>query len=166
MTLCHPEPISLEHQLDGFRCGEPDLDDWLKEHALTSHRAESARTYVTHEERVVRGFYSLSSGSVRPAEATKRVATGIGEYDVPIAVLARLAVDVNYQRQGVGRSLLRDALLRVAGAADEIGIRALLVHVKRPDLKGYYAQFGFEQSPTDDDKMLLLMKDLRKAIAG
>lgn len=164
MTLSHPEPISPAHNLQPFDCGNEELNDWLKAHALASHRSESARTYVTHDAGVVMGFYSIAVGSVRPHEAPDRVGTGLGRHDVPVAILARLGVDVTVQGRGVGRGLVKDALLRVAGAADLIGIRALLVHMKTPDLKAFYGRFGFEDSPMDRNQVFLLMKDLRKAL--
>ena len=164
MTLSHPEPISPTHLVEPFDCGNEELNDWLTVHALASHRSESARTYVTHDGGVVMGYYSLAVGSVRPHEAPDRVTTGLGRHDVPIAILARLGVDLGVQGQGVGRGLVKDALLRVAGAADLIGIRALLVHMKTPDLRAFYERFGFEDSPVDRNQVFLLMKDLRTAI--
>ncbi len=77
---------------------------------------------------------------------------------------ARLAVDANWQRHGVGRGLLKDALLRTAQAADIAGIRALLVHAKDDSVKSWYEQFDFEPSPTDPLHLFLLLKDIKKAI--
>jgi hypothetical protein len=60
--------------------------------------------------------------------------------------------------------LLKDALNRVASAADEIGARALLVHAKDDDAKAFYQRYDFEPPPTDPLHLFLLMKDLRAAL--
>lgn len=116
---------------------------------------------------VVRGYFTIAVGGVAPGEATERVALGgAGTRPIGVAILARLAVDLTEQGNGVGASLLRDALIRVAQAADIIGIRAVLVHLKRPELRPFYERFDFELSPVDDLQMMLLMKDLRTALVA
>lgn len=83
---------------------------------------------------------------------------------VPALLVARLAIDGEYQGRGIGRSLLMDALLRCAGVASEIGVRAVLVHALHEDATRFYTRFGFEPSPTDPLHLILLMKDLRKLL--
>lgn len=149
----------------GFDCGVPALDDWLSRNALNSERSSTARTYVTHpgtEE--VKGFYTLAAGSVSPDAAPDRVSKGGGRFQIPVVVLARLAVDLSVQGEGVGRGLVKDALIRVASASKIVGIRALLVHLKDPAMSGFYEQFDFEASPTEEGQMFLLMKDLLSAL--
>ncbi len=76
-------------------------------------------------------------------------------------LLARLAVDRRHQGKGLGRSLLQDAMLRSAEAAERIGVRVLLVHAKHEQARRWYERFGFERSPADPLQLMLLMKDLR-----
>ena len=64
-------------------------------------------------------------------------------------LLARLAVDLTWQGRGLGKALVKDALLRTAAAADIAGIRALLVHAKDDEARGWYEALEFEPSPTD-----------------
>ncbi|MBT3309707.1 MAG: GNAT family N-acetyltransferase [Gammaproteobacteria bacterium] len=79
-------------------------------------------------------------------------------------ILARLAVDTEYQNVGLGNALLKDALLRTAQAADLAGIRVLLIHAK-DDAKRWYQSWEFEESMTDHHHLFLLTKDL-KALCG
>ncbi|MEP6973390.1 MAG: GNAT family N-acetyltransferase [Actinomycetota bacterium] len=160
-----PDPIAAQHETGSFDSGEPEIDSWFREHALQAHRGGFSRTFVIHQQQRVFGFYTLSAGSVRPEEATARVAAGGSRHDVPVVTLARLAVDVSRQGHGYGKGLVQDALLRIAAAADTIGIRAVLVHLKHPELTAFYATFDFEPAPFDATKMFLLMKDLRKALS-
>ena len=111
------------------------------------------------------GFYSLTVGCVEPASAAPRVVKGLPKHPVPVMILARLAVDVSHQGIGLGKALLKDALMRTAQAADIAGIRALLVHAKDESARQWYLNWEFEPSPSDPFHLFLLLKDL-KAIVG
>ena len=88
------------------------------------------------------------------------------QHPVPVMILARLAVDNQHQRVGMGKALLKDALKRTAQAADIAGIRALLVHAKDEPARQWYLNWEFEPSVTDSFHLFLLMKDLKAVIAG
>ena len=111
-------------------------------------------------------YYALSAGQVSHDSAPARVTKGVANHPIPVVILTRFAVDARYQGMGLGRAMLRDALIRVSRlAVEDIGVRALLIHAKDDATKAYYlAQAEFEQSRTDPLHLLLLMKDLRKAI--
>lgn len=140
------------------------LNDWLKRFALTNQRNESARTYVVHRNGQVVGYYSISAGSVSVEEAPERIAKGLAKHPIPVILLARLAVDNEEKGAGLGKALLKEALTRIAQAADIVGARAVLVHAIDEEARGFYEHFGFEPSPVHDLQLMLLMKDLRKAL--
>ena len=106
------------------------------------------------------GYYSLAAGAVQPADAPTRVGKGLARHPIPVMLLARLAVDRSCQGQGLGKALIKDALLRTAEAAEIAGIRALLVHARDDETRIWYEALEFEPSPTDPRHILLLMKDL------
>lgn len=83
---------------------------------------------------------------------------------VPVILLSRLAVDRREQASGLGRSLLRDAILRSVEASEIIGVRALLVHALNDTARTFYERFDFEPSPTDPLHLFLLMKDARSLL--
>jgi len=151
--------------VDAFDCGSPALNEFLRRFALASQQSQSAQTYVCCHAGAVAGYYSLAVGSVEPAAAAPRIIKGMPRHPVPVMILARLAVDLAHQRTGLGKTLLRDALLRTAQAADIAGIRALVVHAKDESAQRWYLQWEFEPSPTDPLHLFLLMKDL-KALVG
>lgn len=164
MAYRRPEPLGKQHRLDGFDCGEPALDDWLKQHAQGAQASGSARVFVTTLEDgvTVVGYYALAAAQVSPDDATTRALKGQPRArPVPAILLARLAVHRSHQRAGVGRSLLQDVLLRCVEAADAIGARVLLVHAKHDAAKTWYLQCSFEESPTDPLHLMMLMKDVR-----
>jgi predicted N-acetyltransferase YhbS len=110
------------------------------------------------------GYYSLAVGQIEYINAPERLRKGLARHPVPIMLLARLAVDKSWQKKGVGRALLRDAVLRTLQAAEIAGIRALAVHAKDDAARRYYEQFDFEASPADPLHLLVLLKDLRKRV--
>jgi predicted N-acetyltransferase YhbS len=162
------KPVALEagHRAEDFQCGVRSLDDWLRKHALQSHRSGGSRVFVTTEtDPDVVGYYALAAGAVMPRDAPARLVRGLaGNQPVPVVLLARLAVDARHQGRHLGRSLLLDAMTRVLQAGELIGIRALLVHAVDENARRWYAQFGFERSPTHALHLILLIKDLRATV--
>ncbi len=161
-----PEPLTATHDVKSFDCGRHELTEWLRRYALQNHQAGASRVYVVHRAGRVVGYYALTAGSVEPEEDPARVKKGLAHHRIPVILLGRLAVDVTEQGHGLGAALLKDALNRIASAADEIGARAVLVHAKDDEAKGFYEHYDFEPSPTDPLHLFLLMKDLRAMLRG
>ena len=155
------ERLTTAHTVETFDCGVEVLNSYLQRYALVNQHNHAAQTYVTGKGRTVMGFYTLAVGSVSHEQAPKRIHKGLARHPIPVMILARLAVDHRAQGQGLGKALLKDALLRTVEASEIAGIRALLVHAKDNDAKSWYQQFDFESSPTDAYHLFLLMKDLK-----
>ena len=147
--------------VDGFDCGQAALNQFLQRYALVNQKANSAQTYVCCQGDTVVGFYSLAVGRVDPEATPSRVMKGLARHPVPVMILARLAVDKEHQRKGLGQALFKDALLRTAQAADIAGIRCLLVHAKDDAARHWYESWEFEPSPTDPYHLFLMLKDLK-----
>ena len=152
--------------VESFDCGQAALNQFLQRFALVNQKSNSAQTYVCCHAGVVVGFYSLAVGSVDPATAAPRVIKGIPRHPVPVMILARLAVDVQHQGAGLGKALLKDALLRTAQAADIAGMRSLLVHAKDEAARQWYLNWEFEPSASDPFHLFLLMEDLKAIVSG
>ena len=116
-------------------------------------------------EAKIAGYYTLANGSVSRDDVPTRVAQGLGKYPVPITLLARLAVDSSERGKGLGRGLLKDAVLRAYQASDQVGSRAIATHAKDEAAKTFYQKFQFAPSPLNEFHLYLLMKDV-KAIFG
>ena len=160
-------PLMAEHETAEFECGSEAQTRWLRRHALQAQQSGSSRVYVVTEPTSARvlGYYALAAGSVEATEATPRLTRGLGRHPIPVVVLTRLGVDVSTQGRGLGTELLRDALLRVDQAADVIGVRALLVHAESPQARSFYEHLAeFEASASDPLHLVLLIKDLRRAL--
>lgn len=158
VQLSAPQSLAATHRLDGFDCGEPSLDDWLKRRALTNHLNGASRTFVVIDaDQCVLGYYALAAGAVAHQEATSAVRRNMPD-PVPVMVLARLAVDTRAQGIKLGAALLQDAVARVQSVAENAGVRALLVHSLNERAKQFYEHYGFRVSPVHPMTLMLPLK--------
>lgn len=164
MSLSAPQPLDASHHLEEFNCGKPALTDWLLRHARQTQSSGSARTFVVCDEGRVAGYFSLTVGQIDTLEAPERIRRGMGQYPIPLVILARLAVDLDYQRLGLGFSLLQDAISRTVAIAEQAGIRALLTHPINAKADAFYRRFGFESTPAHERQLILLLKDARRFV--
>ncbi|MHB8357868.1 MAG: GNAT family N-acetyltransferase, partial [Vulcanimicrobiaceae bacterium] len=120
--------------------------------ALANEDGGASRTYVLCAAGRVIAYYALAMGDVALQTA--------------VMVLGRLAVDKAYQGKGLGRALLRDAVLRTLQAAALGGIQVILVHAISDEAKRFYASCGFAPSPLDPMTLMITVADAEKALTG
>lgn len=164
MSLSAPEALAVHHALESFDCGRTALNDWLIRHARQAQGSGSARTFVVADDRRVVAYYSLAVGQIDTADVPERVRKGMGQYPIPVILLARLAVDDSYQGQGIGTGLLRDAIRRTLAVAEQVGVRAIMTQPIDEAASRFYQTFGFIRSPTVANYWLLLLKDARRLL--
>ncbi len=162
MKLRGPETLGPQHRLEGFDCGKPTLTDWLLRHARQAQGSGSARTFVVSEDERVAGYFSLTVGQIDTLEAPDRIRKGMGQYPIPVVILARLAVNRLDQGRGFGIGLLQDAIRRTLLIAEQAGIRAMLTHPIDEQAARFYSRFGFVASPLREQQLVLLLKDARR----
>ncbi len=162
MSLSVPQPLDAHHRLEAFDCGKVAITDWLLRNARQAQGSGSARTFVVCDEDRIAGYFSLTVGQIDTLESPERVRRGMGQYPIPLVILARLAVDLDYQRQCLGFSLLQDAIGRTIAIAEHAGIRALLTHPIDAEAEVFYRRFGFESTPVRERQLILLLKDARR----
>jgi GNAT superfamily N-acetyltransferase len=161
------ETQSLDKLQDrsSFDCEAEPLNDYLKKYALQNQKKDAARTYViTNEENQIIGYYTLVFGSVSIEETTSEISAGLGKYPIPIILLARLAIDKNQKSKGLGKALIKDALIRAVQASEIGGLRAFLVHAKDESAKAFYKKLGFHPSPHNEFHLFLKMSDIRASL--
>lgn len=163
-ALRPPEPLGESHRFEGFSCGETALDDWLRRRARANQASGASRTYVACQSDLVVGYYALASGAITVESAPGRFRRNMPD-PIPIAVLGRLAVDRNWQGKGIGRALFRDAAIRVAYAADVIGIRGIVVQAISDEAKNFYIAIGFVPSPREPMTLMVTLTDIQKVLA-
>jgi GNAT superfamily N-acetyltransferase len=160
------EKLRPDHKIEGFDCGRDELNRYLLRYAWQNQQAGAAQTYVGLVEDSVIGYHTLAVGQVSREEVPERLAKGLARHPIPIMLLARLAVDRRWHGQGVGKALLKDAMLRTLQAADIAGIRAFAVHAKDEEARNFYLNFDFIPSLSDPMHLFVLLKDVRKIIGA
>lgn len=156
MFVSKPELLSPQHILTEFECGEAVLDHWLQHKALKNQQNNASKTFVVcNQQRQAVGFYCLSAGSVSHHFLSGAFKRNMPD-PIPVIVLGRLAIDRSMQGQRLGQSLLKDAILRSKNVANQIGVKALLVHALNEQAKQFYLKYGFSHSPIDE--MVLMLK--------
>lgn len=163
-----PEPLRDDHVVDHFECRSPEQTLWLRRYARQSAAVGTTRVFVVAEigSLDVVAYYGWCMAQLHAPEAPARLRKGGGRYPQPVALLARLGVDLHHEGRGLGAGLLQDVFWRLLELSSEIGCRALLVHAESSDARGFYRRLvpEFEDSPTDPLHLVLLTKDIRRTL--
>jgi GNAT superfamily N-acetyltransferase len=155
------------HRTDEFTCGQPSLDLWLRAYAAQGQRRGASRTFVVTDPsgRAV-GYYSIVAAEISHETATPSVARQMSRhFPISVALTARLAVDLDHQGKGLGRSLLLDAIERIDRASTEIGLRAVLVHAIDDTAARFYQRYGFQPSGLDARTLMVTLSDVRRVLS-
>ncbi len=161
LKLSAPQPLSSQHRLDEFKCGEVVLDEWLKRRAKVNQLSGATRTFVVSEaNQRVYGYYAMAAGAVSRQLATSSVRRNMPD-PVPVMVLARLGVDTHAQGIKLGGALLQDAVNRAIAVSNNAGVRAILVHAIHDRAKQFYEHYGFEVSPTNPMTLMLRLTSVK-----
>ena len=153
------EPLNVSHRLERFDSGNPAIDKWFRERSMQASLSNSAKTFVLIHDDSVIAFYSLTVGEIVNAEASARLKAGMSNLSIPVLLLARMAVRKDYQGQGLGKGLLRDAILRTFAISQNAGVRALTTHPVDDNARQFYLRFGFSENPHRPNELYLLLKD-------
>jgi predicted N-acetyltransferase YhbS len=149
------EPLQARHNVLTFSCGQQALDTWLRTRALRNQDSGDSRTFVLTEADRVIGFYALTTASVARVSLPGSLRRNAPD-PVPLMLLGQLAVDASHTGRGLGRLLLRDAMLRVANLAQHVGFRGLATHPLDSDAERFYRPFGFTSVPDAQPNLMVL----------
>ena len=159
--LTKPRLLTDTDKLSLFASTDREMNDWLQKHAWNNQSSGASKTYIiTTSEGQIAGYYSIAAGAVARQSAIRSLRHNAPD-PIPVGVIGRLAVDREWIGRGVGAGMLKDAVLRIASAAQIIGIRAIIVH-SLPEALAFYTRFGFVESKLEP---LLLMYPLEKISA-
>lgn len=162
------EIVSYSRHLDraGFDCGKPELNDWLHTQASQQEKTGNTRTFLAVDGTQVVGYYASTTYRLELDEAAVAFGAGKRRYPVPAVLLARLAVDLRWQDQGLGGRLLVDALSEFAKAGRSIGFEVVVVHAIDSEAVTFYARYGFRRFEEHPFHLFLPTKDLLATIGG
>jgi hypothetical protein len=146
-AITGPTRLTPIHDLSQFDCGKPPLNDWIRNHALTSE-GQFARTYVVCSGNAVIGYYCLAMGSVERKQLPSKLKRQQGlPNQAPVAIIGRLARDKSPEWKGLGKDLLRDALIRIVSVSENIGVRCVLVHALDDEAAKFWKDLEFHEYP-------------------
>ena len=151
LSIQPPVPLTSTHLVTDFDCGVDSLNEWLGKRAWKNQAIGVSRTFVVTKsgapfQEIVTGYYCLSSAAIDRIELPKPKQRNMPD-PIPAVLIGRLAVDVRYQGQKIGLSLLQDALCRIVAASKSIGVAYILVHALDDAAKRFYEINGFVVIP-------------------
>jgi GNAT superfamily N-acetyltransferase len=111
----------------------------------------------------IAGYHALASSAIAVSDASGRFRRNMPD-PIPVVVLGRLAVARQWQGQGLGRALFRDAALRVLQASATIGIRGIIVHALSAEARNFYLGLGLSPSPLHELTLMVTLADLRATL--
>lgn len=163
MGIIAPELLSPSHDLSGFTCGYQDLDNWLHKQALKNQTRNNARVYVVvdTDSNLVVGYYAIAMGSVQRDDAISPLKRN-SPNPIPMVVLGRLAVHIDFHSHGIGAGLLKDCVLRSVEAMNTVGGAGILVHAIDDSARSFYTKFGFSESPFDPLTLMARVSDIEE----
>lgn len=160
-------PVRKSDDRKSFDCGVDPLNFYLSQYAHQNQKKDAARTYVVvNGEGKIVGYYTLVYGSMTVEETPEEISSGHGKYPVPIILIARLAVSIEEHGKGLGKSLVRDALVRSVSAAEIAGLSAVVVDAKDADAKAFYEKMGFIPGPEDEFQLFMKTSDVRALLSN
>lgn len=131
----------------GFHCGDEIVDSWADKHSASVRRCGTAVIYAVYCDDDVAGFYTLSAHSVARVDVNGGWLVRNAPRQVPVVLLGMLGVDERFKGQGLGASLLQDAILNALKVAHLAGARALVVDPTGDSAVSFYEHFGFARLP-------------------
>ncbi|MES2666596.1 MAG: GNAT family N-acetyltransferase [Pseudomonadota bacterium] len=161
-VISAPVPLTADHDVSAFDCGEAVLNDWLRHRALKDE-SRFSRTYVVCAGPVVVGYFCISAGSVQREAAPGKVRRNAPDA-IPVSVIGRLAVSRDCAGRGLGADMLADALRRIAVASASIGMAAVLVQAKDEAARRFYLRCAEFMEYPDGSRTLYL--PMETVVAG
>jgi GNAT superfamily N-acetyltransferase len=156
--------LAADHDASAFLSGNEYLDEWLRLFALNADNAGNSRTWVwAPDGRTVVGYYSLAPHLVFRERLPKRVARG-SQDEIPAILLARLALAEGLHGQGLGKTLLADALTRILHTVEIVGGRLVVVDAVDETAAEFYERFGFIRASTDPIRLVIKASTVRKSV--
>lgn len=163
-----------EHdEVEPFDCGDEPLNNYLKRHAWANQQKSSIGvTYAAVDEGAplsVIGYFTLATASVPRNAFPKKYVRGLPPYELPLILMARLAVDRRFSGKGLGHALISEAFKIALRVADDVGCRCIITDAYQ-DRVDWYARYGFVAlegaAEIGPQRMFLDLRTIRMALKG
>ncbi|MGH8949142.1 MAG: GNAT family N-acetyltransferase [Acidimicrobiia bacterium] len=152
-----------EREVENFRSGIKELDEWLIQHARTA-TGQGTRTYVLVDaDKSVVGYFAITPHLLRREEAPSRIARGAPR-EIPAILLAKLALDLSHHGSGLGSELLVAAIATIVEAARRAGGRLIVVDAINDKARSFYEYHDFQPLPGNDRRLVMKLSTAARAI--
>lgn len=160
------EELREQHDCARFDSGNPDLDTWLRDHALHASAMNTGRTFLWHSgDGIVIAYFTLAAHLVTRETLSNRTGRGSPRV-IPAVLLARLALHRSHQGRGFGAELLWDALSRAVAANRQAAARLVVVDAVDEHAASFYEHFGFEPIPGNSNRLIQKLSSLEAALCS
>jgi GNAT superfamily N-acetyltransferase len=135
------------HDRQGFECGAPPLDEYIRRFAEQHRRRGIRSVYVLTDSAqpgLILGYYTLSAAEVEGQQLPEAERKKLPRHPVPCFRMGRLACRSDQQGRGLGKVLLGCAVDRCLKARQQVAAYALVVDAKDDVAKSFYVHFGFK----------------------
>lgn len=163
------ELLTRAHSLDGFTCGDGDMDKWFHESACgaTDQGTCKVRVFLNDNGEVV-AFFGLTGLEIRSISLPKAIG-GTGEDEAkdrpyPATLLARLGLHERHRRDGLGPEVVLESFRAATYASGYVASRYIVLDAKNEKLAGWYEGLGFRRSISDPLRLAMKMSKAEKAI--
>ena len=163
--------LEEQDEVESFDCGDEALNNYLRQHAWTNQQKSSIGvTYVATDDaapRSVIGYFTLATASAPRSAFPNKYVRGLPPYDLPLILLARLAVDRRFAEKGLGHALISEAFKIALRVADDVGCRCIVTDAygNRVDWYGRYGFVALEGSAENGpQRMFLDIRTIRMAL--
>jgi len=158
------EPLGKKHDRAAFFCGKDSLDQYLKSQAGQAVGKNLTAVFVlTPDGRRIAGYYTLSSYAVKLDEIPEEIARKLTRMqEIPATLLGRLARSVEFRGQGIGETLLVDALKKALQNSTHVASSAVIVEAKDEEATEFYKRYGFISFPSRPNRLFLPMTSIQE----
>ena len=159
---------SKKHARAAFSCGEPSLDQYLKQQASQDIKRRAAAVHVlleSTESTAILGYYSLSTTSIKLTDVPDKARKKMARYeDVSAVLLGRLAIDERYKGQKLGGQLLKHAMLQTLTLSENVAVTVFVVDALNIAAKGFYQHYGFAELTDQPMRLFLPLQTIKASL--
>ena len=145
-----------------FDCGNRYLNEYFRRFALYNDITNIGRTFVFENQDCIVGFYTLATCHISFKDMSESYKNENPKYDVPAVKICRLGVNRSYQRNGIGRELIKDAIRRIVLSSYQIAVKAIVVDPKEESVE-FYKKFPFKML---ENGLMILHIETAKDLIG
>lgn len=161
------EKLASHHRRSEFRSGSPPVDDWLASKALQAQKKHLSVTRVLVDaDSHLAGYYTLATGQVDLSDLPPEMRKRLPRRALPVAIVAWLGVATSYQRRGLGRRLLAQALRDCYEAGKTFPFVAVILDALDDAAKTFYQRWDFRELPGHPYRLYLSAKMLAAMMEG